>query len=81
MLSKFSLNGPIVFDPTDVQAQATALEPYGGTVTGTVSVNTQVEVHPFIVPYVYSGGAPLIFNSSQSFPFTFVVPNTATPGP
>lgn len=47
----------------------------GGPVTGTVSVVTTVEVRPFLVKYAYSGGAPLVFQSSQSFPFTYVVPN------
>lgn len=77
MLSRFTLAG-FSFNPGTVIADANNLVPYGGTVSGTVTVQTTVEVRPFIVPYVYSGGAPLVFRSSQTFPFTYVVPNTAT---
>ena len=65
--------------PPDVANQVAALQPYGGTITGTVTVTTDVDVKPFIVQWVYSGGKPLTFRSKQSFPFTYVVPNTATP--
>lgn len=81
MLSNFTLIKPLIFNPTDVIQQADDLDPYGGTVTGTVTVQTEVQVTPFIVPYVYSGGAPLVFRSSQTFPFTYVVPNSIVPGP
>jgi hypothetical protein len=47
---------------------------YGGTVTGTVSVETDVDVRPFVVKYAFSGGKPLQFRSQQSFPFTCVMP-------
>lgn len=76
MLSNFSLTG-VIFNPATVVADAAALVPYGGTISGTVTVNTTVDIRPFLVPYVYSGGAPLTFRSSQAYPFTFVVPNTA----
>jgi Flp pilus assembly protein TadG len=65
--------------PPGVVGQVAALQPYGGTITGTVTVSTEVDVRPFVVQWVYSGGAPLTFLSRQSFPFTYVVPNTATP--
>ena len=42
------------------------------------AVETTVEIRPFIVPQVYSGGAPLTFRASQTFPFTYLVPNEAT---
>lgn len=64
--------------PPDVTQQVAALTPYGGTITGTVTVSTDVDIRPFVVQWVYSGGAPLTFRSRQSFPFTYVVPNTAT---
>lgn len=54
---------------------------YGGPVTGTVTVTTQVDIRPFVVTWVYQGGDPLKFNSRQSFPFTYVFPNPlAGPG-
>lgn len=78
MLSNFTLITPLTFVPDDVLEETEKLVPYGGTVSGTVTVQTEVDIHPFIVPYVYSGGAPLKFRSSQTFPFTHVVKNTAS---
>jgi hypothetical protein len=78
MLSNFTLTTPLVFNPASAIADAAALVPYGGTVSGTVTVDTVVDIRPFIVPYVYNGGAPLRFRSSQTFPFTHVVKNIAT---
>ncbi len=76
MMSNYTL-AALNFNPTTLPGDAAALVPFGGTVTGTVSVDTTVDVKPFIVPYVYSGGAPLTFRSSQTYPFSYVVPNTA----
>lgn len=80
MMSNYTLSA-LVFNPASLPAQATALQysngGFGGTLTGTVSVDTTVDVKPFIVPYVYSGGAPLTFRSSQTYPFSYVVPNGA----
>lgn len=76
MLSNFILSS-VTFNPASLLTDRAALDPYGGTVSGTVTVNTTVDIRPFLVPYVYSGGAPLTFRSSQTYPFTFVVPNTA----
>jgi hypothetical protein len=67
--------------PANMASQVAALQPYGGTITGTVTVTTDVDVRPFVVQWVYSGGQPLTFRSRQSFPFTYVVPNTATATP
>jgi hypothetical protein len=52
---------------------------YGGPVQGTVTVQTEVDIKPFVVQYAYNGKSPLKFRSQQSFPFTYVVPNTAAP--
>lgn len=76
MLSNFFLR-PLIFNPSSVVADAGALVPYGGTVSGTVTVQTRVDILPFIVPHVYSHGQPLQFVSSQTFPFTHVVKNTS----
>lgn len=77
MLSNFTLTAT-TFNPSTVIADRNALNPYGGTVSGTVTVSTTVDIRPFLVPYVYSGGAPLTFRSAQTYPFTFVAPNTAS---
>lgn len=50
----------------------------GGPITGTVTVDTEVDIKPFLVKYAYNGQT-LTFRSRQSFPFTYVVPNTAQP--
>ena len=49
---------------------------FGGPVYGTVTVQTEVDVYPFVVQWAYAGKSPLKFRSQQSFPFTYVVPNT-----
>lgn len=53
-----------------------ALGTFGGPITGSVSVETDVDVHPLVVQLVYTGKSPLHFRSKQTFPFTYVVPNT-----
>lgn len=83
MLSNFSLKkSDVTFAPSapnDPISQVTSLAPYGGPVQGTVSVRTTVQIRPFVVQFAYNGQSPLTFQSSQTFPFTYVVPNTATP--
>lgn len=79
ILSNFALFA-LTTNPPEASIKATILSlgNTGGPVTGTVSVTTTVEVRPFLVKYAYNGGAPLVFQSRQSFPFTYVVPNTAS---
>jgi hypothetical protein len=62
-------------------AQITAMQPYGGPVSGTVSVTTEVDIRPFVVYLVYTGSTPLHFQSVQTYPFTYTVPNTAAIAP
>ncbi|HIA55460.1 MAG TPA: pilus assembly protein [Candidatus Melainabacteria bacterium] len=78
ILSNFKL-ASVTTTPAEasIASTITSLGKTGGPVTGTVTVVTTVEVRPFLVKYAYSGGAPLVFQSGQSFPFTYVVPNTA----
>lgn len=78
ILSNFRLQSVTTNPPeASIKNTITALGKTGGPVTGTVTVVTTVEVRPFLVKYAYSGGAPLVFQSGQSFPFTFVVPNSS----
>lgn len=78
MLSNFQLESVSTSPATSViQNTIQSLGLTGGPVTGTVTVTTTVEVRPFVVKYAYSGGQPITFRSSQSFPFTYVVPNSA----
>ncbi|MDR3611982.1 MAG: TadE/TadG family type IV pilus assembly protein [Candidatus Obscuribacterales bacterium] len=65
----------LTFKPTTLLANAVALVPYGGTISGSVTVQTQATVTPFVVQYVYPG--PYNFNSAQTCPITYTVPNTA----
>lgn len=79
MLSNFQLIKPV--QSTVTTAQMTALKQYGGPVQGTVTVQTEVDVRPFIVQFAYNGQSPLRFRSQQSFPYTYVVPNNTTAVP
>ncbi|HEY9681860.1 MAG TPA: hypothetical protein V6C86_09795 [Oculatellaceae cyanobacterium] len=54
---------------------------FGGPIYGTVTVQTEVDVYPFIVQWAYAGKSPMKFRSQQSFPFTYVVPNTTGTAP
>jgi hypothetical protein len=65
----------VTFNPTTLLATEASLIPYGGIVQGTVTVNTQVTVTPVLICYVYSG--PFTFQSSQTCPITYNIPNTA----
>ena len=65
----------LTFNPTNLLSTETSLVPYGGVVQGSVTVQTKVTVTPIVISYVYSG--PFIFQSSQSCPVTYNVPNTA----
>ena len=58
-----------------------SLGTYGGPVNGNVTASTQVDVKPFIVQYAYNGKSPLQFQSQQTFPFTYVFPNTSVVTP
>jgi hypothetical protein len=73
-ISNFSL---VSLDSTVTPIQLASLNPYGGTINGAVAVSTEVEVHPFLLPWLYSGKRLLTFRSRQSYPFTYVVPNTS----
>jgi hypothetical protein len=73
MVSNFVLAN---FTSTVTAQDVAALGTYGGPVKGTVTVETDVSIRPLVVELVYTGKSPLHFRSQQSFPFTYVVPNT-----
>ncbi len=73
MASNFSL---VSVNSTISAQDIQAVGVYGGPLEGTVTVETDVQVKPFVVQYIYNGQNPLHFRSKQSFPFTYVVPNT-----
>ncbi len=73
-VSKLTLKS-LTFAPTDLLTTEAALVPYGGVVQGSVTVNTEVTVTPIAISCVYSG--PYTFQSSQTCPITYEVPNTA----
>ncbi len=64
------------FASTVTAEDVAELGTYGGPVKGTVTIETDVSIHPIVVQLVYTGKSPLHFRSQQSFPFTYVVPNT-----
>lgn len=47
---------------------------YRGPVSGTVTVQTEVDVRPFLVQWAYESRGPLQFRSLQSYPITYVIP-------
>jgi Flp pilus assembly protein TadG len=65
----------LTFNPTTLLATEASLIPYGGVIQGSVTVITQVTITPIALSYVYVG--PLNFQSSQTCPITYDVPNTA----
>jgi hypothetical protein len=74
MLSNFKL---VKCVSTVTAADIAALGAFGGPISGSVTVDTEVDIRPFVVAVVWNGGAPLTFRSEQTFPFTFVVPNSS----
>ncbi len=58
-----------------------SLGQYGGPVNANVTAATQVDVKPFVVQFAYNGKSPLQFKSQQTFPFTYVFPNTSVVAP
>ncbi len=78
MLSNFQL---LNCNSSVSAAQIAAMQPYGGPVSGTVSVTTEVDIRPCLVYIVYTGSTPLHFQSVQSYPFTYTVPNSANLAP
>ena len=82
MLSNFTLTSVNALNANTPPAAITQsdmdkLKPYGGSVQGSVTVQTEVDVKPFVVQMAYNGKSPLKFSAKQTFPFTYVVPNQA----
>lgn len=48
----------------------------GGLVTGTITVKTQVEIRPFAMDCILRRAGPLIFQSHQTFPIHYTVPDS-----
>ena len=46
----------------------------GGLVTGSVTVTTQVEITPFVLPFILGQRPPLKLQSRQTFPISYVMP-------
>jgi hypothetical protein len=78
MMSNYQL---VSLTNTASAAYLASLGQYGGPVKATVTALTQVDVKPFVVQYAYAGKSPLQFRSQQTFPFTYVFPNTSTATP
>ena len=72
LLSNFQL---ISCTSSGSAATITAMVTFGGPVSGTVAVITQVSITPFVVQIV-TGTSPMQFQSQQTYPFTYTVPNT-----
>jgi hypothetical protein len=46
----------------------------GGMVTGTITVETQVEIKPIAMGFIFRRSEALIFRSFQSFPIHYIAP-------
>jgi Flp pilus assembly protein TadG len=73
MMSNFTL---VSYSNTAPANYMSTIGQFGGPINGTVTIQTEVDVKPFIVQWAYNGISPLKFRSQQSFPFTYVMPNT-----
>ncbi|MDR3615095.1 MAG: hypothetical protein P4L53_16160 [Candidatus Obscuribacterales bacterium] len=51
-----------------------ALQPVGGPVSGTMTVETEVGIQTNMVHMFYGGKSPMIFHAKQTFPITYIVP-------
>jgi hypothetical protein len=74
MLSNFQM---LSCNSTITAAQIASMQPFGGPLSGQVSVTTEVDIKPFVVHLVYTGSSPLHFQSVQIYPYTYTVPNSA----
>jgi TadE-like protein len=75
MSSQFKMVS-FAFTPADTLAQETKLIPYGGSLTGDVTVTVQCTVKPYLISLL-TNNKPITFNSMKTCPFTYNVPNTA----
>jgi len=77
------VNGFRLFDvklfPNNIVAQTSSLQPYGGTVIGTVTVSTIANINTFAVKWLFNKGQAIAVSSTRTCPFTYVVPNTVEP--
>jgi hypothetical protein len=56
-------------------SEMNALLPYGGSLSGTVDVTTEIEVKPFILCWFLGGPRFLHLRANQVVPITYVIPN------
>ena len=73
-VSKLTLKS-LTFTPANLLTTESSLVPYGGVIQGSVTVRTEVTVTPIAISYVWTG--PFVFDSEQTCPITYDVPNTA----
>lgn len=61
---------------TVTAATIARLGTYGGQLKGELTAQTDVSVNSFVVRWAIGGTNPMHFVSEQTFPVTYVVPNT-----
>jgi hypothetical protein len=82
VLSNFALVPPVELNITSqpdmkIDPENGKKTTAGGTVNGTTTVTTQVEIRPFIVHVVCGGQLPLKFRTRQTFPISYIMPPSA----
>jgi len=66
----------IAAETTVKDSQLAALSPYGGQVSGTVKVTTEIAIKPLVLSWLTGSRLDqLRFQTNQSFPCTYMVPN------
>ncbi len=63
----------------DTHGAADVVSTEGGIVQGNVTLSTQAKVRPLTILTVVNKGVPFTFTATQTFPYTFVAPQTSKP--
>jgi len=75
MSSQMSL-GACTFNPANLLVQESTMIPFGGTLNGDVTVQINCQIKPWLFS-LFTNNQPLTFKSQKTYPFSYLVPNTA----
>jgi hypothetical protein len=64
------------FTPADLLTEEAKMIPFGGTLNGDVTIQIQCQVKPWLFS-LFTNNQPIVFKSQKTFPFSYLVPNTA----
>lgn len=75
MASQMAL-GSCTFNPTDLLVQESKMIPFGGTLNGDVTVQITCQIKPWLFS-LFTNNQPITFKAQKTYPFSYLVPNTA----